>query len=778
MQPSPDSDKIQFIDAGEEAASEQGDRVRLNGGSRKGSADKISFTIGEPSAVDKDGKKNEDTDDNETKEEVKKECVDYEEDPDEELLKEYCRANFHLLQQRATKAARKEELKNQILDTIFTRKPREYSIFAFTVILFFIIVIAFIVVLQYHTVPVHHVYRRPQGLTVNMHTLSVQFENSRGEHVLTAKLWRTRPVGSLPNDCTAENLKKTDLCLTWTNQQKLNIVRSKSKINLSCYDFSWQAVSTEVTQMDCFELGKAHWYGGGLMKSGVFWLGKLSQSKKRFLTGTFHDKESLGPVLERYWVTSNGVAVIAQDGSPLQISINEKVNDETHETDELFCLYADPIYVLRRNDLRSLNAEMNYSICIGDSIRHVHQETVKQFGNDLSQGNLAPRKILSEPVWSTWSFMKTNFSQWDLIDFARMIDNKGYRHSLLMIDSGWETHSGDLQFDKHRFNNVSMMSARMRELSFNSSLSVHFYINTDSVLFQKSIEEKRLVSDVSDTAPGLVHWWHGPQQTTWQGGVAALINIASRNVCDWMTERLELLTADSHLDHVHLSGGEASSLPLHAVINEDTKDPNYFTRQSCLFASSLHKGIVSVQSAYKCQGLPLLVRLSGSSSTWSGPEGLNSVIPSALSLGLIGYPVFIPDAIGGTSYSSPPSAQLFIRWLEIVTFFPIVHFSIPPDSFQNETVASAVSDMMQLRDTVVIPEIDRVLNDSLLRLTPIVRPVWWNEKSDDDQLFEIEDQFLVGDNILVAPIIIKNSYRRDIYLPRGLWQDNVNDIDK
>lgn len=46
--------------------------------------------------------------------------------------------------------------------------------------------------------------------------------------------------------------------------------------------------------------------------------------------------------------------------------------------------------------------------------------------------------------------------------------------------------------------------------------------------------------------------------------------------------------------------------------------------------------------------------------------------------------------------------------------------------------------------------------------------MWWIDNMDKKTL-TIDDQFMVGDKILVAPVLTENSTSRDIYLPKGNW---------
>ena len=59
--------------------------------------------------------------------------------------------------------------------------------------------------------------------------------------------------------------------------------------------------------------------------------------------------------------------------------------------------------------------------------------------------------------------------------------------------------------------------------------------------------------------------------------------------------------------------------------------------------------------------------------------------------------------------------------------------------------------------------------------SPINRPIWWEDASDQEAL-KVDDEFLLGSDLLVAPVMEEGAVSRDIYLPRGEWRD-ANDPD-
>ena len=56
---------------------------------------------------------------------------------------------------------------------------------------------------------------------------------------------------------------------------------------------------------------------------------------------------------------------------------------------------------------------------------------------------------------------------------------------------------------------------------------------------------------------------------------------------------------------------------------------------------------------------------------------------------------------------------------------------------------------------------------------PIIRPLWWLHPT-DATCQTIDDEYLIGDSMLVAPVVKQGMRLRNIYIPEGPWQDNIN----
>ncbi|KFP14853.1 SITS-binding protein, partial [Egretta garzetta] len=153
--------------------------------------------------------------------------------------------------------------------------------------------------------------------------------------------------------------------------------------------------------------------------------------------------------------------------------------------------------------------------------------------------------------------------------------------------------------------------------------------------------------------------------------------------------------------------------------------------------------------------------------------GLKGVIPSVLHYSLLGYNFFIPDAVGGSlAGDTPGDPELYVRWLQIVTFLPVMAFGTPPWLCCDAWVLNLTRQCIQRHRDFVVPLLIKYSEEWLSLGYPIFRPVWWLSPT-DPTAFTIEDEFLIGDEVLVAPVTEKGQMWRDIYLPGEghLWMD-------
>lgn len=169
------------------------------------------------------------------------------------------------------------------------------------------------------------------------------------------------------------------------------------------------------------------------------------------------------------------------------------------------------------------------------------------------------------------------------------------------------------------------------------------------------------------------------------------------------------------------------------------------------------------------------------SAVWTGDntsswEHLALQIPMLLNLGLSGVPM-AGDDIGG--FASTPTPELLTRWYQIGAFIPLCRNHTILGSFDQEPWAygekhlQIIQEFLELR-YMLIPYLYALLYQASKTGHPIIRPLLF-EYQDDPNTYTIQDEFLVGEFILVAPVVRENSHSRLVYLPRGEWIDYWSD---
>jgi alpha-D-xyloside xylohydrolase len=180
-------------------------------------------------------------------------------------------------------------------------------------------------------------------------------------------------------------------------------------------------------------------------------------------------------------------------------------------------------------------------------------------------------------------------------------------------------------------------------------------------------------------------------------------------------------------------------------------------------------------------------------AVWSGDiassfEALQAQVRAGLNIGLSGIPWWTTDIGGfhGGDPESPYFRELIVRWFQYGVLCPLFRlhgFRLPADlnrywesggpnevwSFGEEAYA-IIADLLYLRERLR-PYIMEQMTTAHERGTPPMRPLFY-DFPDDENAWEIEDQFMFGPDLLVAPVLFEGARCREVYLPAGTtWRD-------
>ncbi|WP_329330023.1 TIM-barrel domain-containing protein [Streptomyces luteogriseus] len=165
--------------------------------------------------------------------------------------------------------------------------------------------------------------------------------------------------------------------------------------------------------------------------------------------------------------------------------------------------------------------------------------------------------------------------------------------------------------------------------------------------------------------------------------------------------------------------------------------------------------------------------------TWSGDvatgwPGLRASLALVMGLGLCGVPYSGPD-IGG--FDGDPSPELYLRWFQLGAYLPLfrTHASLragrrEPWEFGAEVLEHARVALVERRR--LLPYFVTLAHLARRTGAPYVRPLWW-AAPEERALRECDDAFLLGDCLLVAPVLAPGADRRAVQLPWGRWYDTA-----
>jgi alpha-glucosidase len=165
-------------------------------------------------------------------------------------------------------------------------------------------------------------------------------------------------------------------------------------------------------------------------------------------------------------------------------------------------------------------------------------------------------------------------------------------------------------------------------------------------------------------------------------------------------------------------------------------------------------------------------------AVWTGDntaswEHLRLSVPMLLNLSVSGVP-FVGADVGG--YAGNPSGELYARWLQAASLTPFLR-SHSEKGAANKEPWEYGDDFSRInRETVelryqFLPYLYTLFYEHSRGGQPVMRPLWY-EYAKDYRTYLIDDEYLVGRDLLVAPVMWEGARKRGVYFPAGDdWRD-------
>ena len=160
---------------------------------------------------------------------------------------------------------------------------------------------------------------------------------------------------------------------------------------------------------------------------------------------------------------------------------------------------------------------------------------------------------------------------------------------------------------------------------------------------------------------------------------------------------------------------------------------------------------------------------------WSEDDGLPSVITAALSLGMSGFGLHTCDAGGYTTlFHLKRDQELLLRWLEFACFTPVMrtHEGNRPESnvqlYDNDEIITAAARLTSMHDAL-FPYLRDCVHENTCTGMPVMRPLFLEAPEEDIAWSHRLYTYLLGKDLLVAPVVEPGTESRKLWLPGDGW---------
>lgn len=364
------------------------------------------------------------------------------------------------------------------------------------------------------------------------------------------------------------------------------------------------------------------------------------------------------------------------------------------------------------------------------------------------------------PLWSfgTWMSRITYFSEKEGYDVAANIRKNKYPCDVIHFDTGWfdVDWQCDYKFSENRFQNPLQMLKDLKSQGFHVCLWQLPYFTPKNRYFPELIKKDMYVKNGNGELPyeDVVLDFSNPETVNWyQNKLAGLLNIG--------------------VSAIKVDFGEAAPLNgIYASGKSGWYEHNLYPVRYDMAVSEITKklhneNIMWARAAWAgSQRYPL--HWGGDAATTN--TGMLGTLRAGLSFGLSGFSFWSHD-MGGFVKSTPE--DLYCRWLPFgfLTSHTRAHGAPPtePWLYDSKRVQDVFRKSAEMKYRLM-PYVYAQAKECTEKGLPMLRALFV-EFPDDPGAWKVDDEYLFGSQILVAPLLESGITGRTVYLPEGKWID-------
>lgn len=353
------------------------------------------------------------------------------------------------------------------------------------------------------------------------------------------------------------------------------------------------------------------------------------------------------------------------------------------------------------------------------------------------------------------------------------LKTRGYPVDGMVLDLYWygqETDMGRLEWDSKQWPDHKGMLKELKDKGVNTVLISQPYVNKIGAIDNYNMfSEKGMLAKDSLGRTHDVHTWVGD---------AGLLDLSNPETRRWYWNRYKSLTEDG------VAGwwGDLGDLEVHPLTIRHANGQK---------ASEYHNVYGNEWSRIIYEGLrkdfpqmrPLLLMRGGTaglqrygvfpwttdvSRSWGGME---PQVKLMLSSGISGLGYMGSD-IGGFAVDPehPTDPELYVRWLQMGVFNPMLrtHAQLKPEPYHYPAQEPILKDWIKMRYQWLPYNYTLAYENAAYGL-PLARPLNFRGDNPEDIYASIDDEYLWGDEVLVAPVFMAGARSRNVIFPKGEW---------
>lgn len=385
-------------------------------------------------------------------------------------------------------------------------------------------------------------------------------------------------------------------------------------------------------------------------------------------------------------------------------------------------------------------------------------------------------------------------SQEEVLEVARKHKELGLPMDVIVIDFFHWTQQGEYKFDPEFWPEPEKMIEELESMGIKVMVSVWPTVDYRSENFDEMMEKGYLVRTergvrvtmqffgqevfFDPTNPGTREFiWSKAKENYWDKGVQIF----------WLDEAEPEYTEYDFDNYRYYLGSDLEVGNIYPVMYAKT-----------FFDGMKSEGLENPLNLLRCawagsQRYGALVWSGDIDSTFNS---LQRQLKAGLSMGIAGIPWVTTDIGGfqGANIHDEDFKKLLIRWFEFGCFSPVFRlhgYRMPGSDFENDMISGIgqlgsgaenevwsygeeyfkiMKKYLFLRERIR-PYISEQMEAAHQDGTPVMRPLFYDFPEDKDS-WEIDDQYMFGPDLLVAPVIEEEQYQRSVYLPAGSeWED-------